>query len=62
MCMCGEYFVDCCDDCVVSGGCSGSDSGGGGRNKVKTIEPLLTPLPIPTSQMPPQNIQIKKLL
>ena len=38
MCMmCGEYFVDCCDDCGVCGGGSGSDSGGGGRKKEKTL-------------------------
>ena len=34
MCMmCGEYFGDCCDDCGVCGGGSGSDSGGGVRKK-----------------------------
>ena len=34
MCMmCGEYFGDCCDYCVVCGGGSGSDSGGGGRKR-----------------------------
>ena len=33
--MCGEYFVDCCDDFGFCGGGSGSDSGGGGRKKEK---------------------------
>ena len=38
MCMmCGEYFVDCCDDCGVCGSGSGSYSGGGGRKKEKTL-------------------------
>ena len=58
--MCGDYFGDSCDDCGACGGGSGSDSGGGGGKK--SLQPLLTPLPLPTSQMPPPNIQINKLL
>ena len=36
MCMnCGEYFVDCCDECGVCGGGSGSASSGGRKKERK---------------------------
>ena len=54
--MCGEYFGECCDDCGGCGDGGGSGRGGSGGKK-EPLQPLLTPLPLPTSQMPPPNIK-----